>query len=111
MYKCENGRASKMSHTFKDDGGIIQDAYRIEFIKEHLKWLLKAVEEGANCKGYMLWAFTDNVSPMNAFKNWYGLVEINLDDNRNRTLKKSAYWYKKVIRNRVIVVKDDTVFK
>ncbi len=23
----------------------------------------------------MLWAFTDNVSPMNAFKNRYGLIE------------------------------------
>ncbi|WP_340373488.1 glycoside hydrolase family 1 protein [Peribacillus sp. FSL E2-0218] len=108
---AENGMGVENEYTFKDNQQIIQDDYRIEFIGEHLKWLIKAVDEGANCKGYMLWAFTDNVSPMNAFKNRYGLVEINLDDDRNRTLKKSAYWYKDVIQNRVIVVKDETVFK
>jgi beta-glucosidase len=37
------------------------------------------------------------VSPANAFKNRYGLVEIDLEDNRNRHLKKSAYFYKKTI--------------
>lgn len=84
---AENGMGVENEYTFKDNQQIIQDDYRIEFIGEHLKWLIKAVDEGANCKGYMLWAFTDNVSPMNAFKNRYGLVEINLDDDRNRTLK------------------------
>ena len=67
-----------------------------------LDWLLRGVTEGSNCKGYMLWAFTDNVSPMNAFKNRYGLVEIDLEDNRNRRLKKSAYFYKEIIENVVL---------
>lgn len=48
----------------------------------------------------MLWAFTDNVSPMNAFKNRYGLVRIELNDERTRSLKKSAYWYKDIINKR-----------
>lgn len=48
----------------------------------------------------MLWAFTDNVSPMNAFKNRYGLVEIQLEENRNRVLKKSADFYRNIIENR-----------
>lgn len=86
---AENGMGVENEARYKDDEGRIQDDYRIEFISEHMKWLLKAVEEGSNCKGYMLWAFTDNVSPMNAFKNRYGLVEINLEDNRNRKKKVS----------------------
>ncbi|QTM99144.1 family 1 glycosylhydrolase [Sediminibacillus dalangtanensis] len=97
---AENGMGVEKEQRFKNKDGMIEDDYRIEFISDHLKWLLKAVEEGVNCRGYMLWAFSDNVSPMNAFKNRYGLVEINLEDNRNRRLKKSAYWYQKLIAER-----------
>ncbi|MEI2463024.1 glycoside hydrolase family 1 protein [Niallia taxi] len=108
---AENGMGVENEARYKDDEGRIQDDYRIEFISEHMKWLLKAVEEGSNCKGYMLWAFTDNVSPMNAFKNRYGLVEINLEDNRSRKKKKSALWYKSIIANRALEVEDDDIVK
>lgn len=36
---------------FRDEQGIIQDDYRIEFIKEHLKWIHRAIQEGSNVKG------------------------------------------------------------
>lgn len=108
---AENGMGVENEHRFKNEENIIQDDYRIDFISEHLKWLLKAVEEGVNCTGYMLWAFSDCVSPMNAFKNRYGLVEINLADNRNRSLKKSAYWYKQVIETREFDAKNDAINK
>ncbi|MGF7397493.1 glycoside hydrolase family 1 protein [Thermoanaerobacterium thermosaccharolyticum] len=104
----ENGMGIENEQNFKNEDGVIQDDYRIEFISDHLRWLLKAIEEGSNCKGYMLWAFTDNVSPQNAFKNRYGLVEIDLDDNRNRRIKKSGYWYKEVLKNRYFEYKDFT---
>lgn len=108
---AENGMGVENEFRFKNENGIIQDDYRIEFISEHLKWLLLGVDQGSNCTGYMLWAFTDNVSPMNAFKNRYGLVEINLEEKRNRKLKKSAYWYKDLIENRELLVKNDDLFK
>lgn len=108
---AENGMGVEQEWRYKNEEGSIQDDYRIEFIAEHMKWLLKAVDEGSNCKGYMLWAFTDNVSPMNAFKNRYGLVEINLDDNRNRQMKKSARWYQSIIANRTLEAADDDLVK
>jgi beta-glucosidase len=46
----------------------------------------------------MLWAFTDNVSPMNAFKNRYGLIEIDLQNHRARRPKASASWFRKLAR-------------
>lgn len=108
---AENGMGVEQEWRYKNEDGSIQDDYRIEFIAEHMKWLLKAVEEGSNCKGYMLWAFTDNVSPMNAFKNRYGLVEINLEDNRNRQMKKSAFWYQSIIAKRTLEAADDNLIK
>lgn len=98
----ENGMGIENENQFRDESNIIQDDYRINFIQENLHWLIKAVNEGCNCEGYMLWAFTDCVSPMNAFKNRYGLVEIDLDNNLNRKIKKSGQWYKTLIANRTI---------
>ena len=93
-FVAENGMGIEDEAQFKDASGEIQDDYRIAFIAEHLYQTLKAREAGANCQGYMLWAFTDNVSPMNAFKNRYGLIEIDLNNQRQRRMKKSAYWYR-----------------
>ncbi|WP_153049442.1 family 1 glycosylhydrolase, partial [Streptococcus suis] len=54
----ENGMGVEGEEAFKEDG-YIQDDYRIEFIQDHLIELHRAIQEGANCKGYMLWTFID----------------------------------------------------
>ena len=92
----ENGMGVQNEERFINKDGMIEDDYRIEFIKEHLEWLHKAMEEGSNCQGYHLWTFVDNWSWTNAYKNRYGYVSLDLK-TRNRTIKKSGYWIKKVI--------------
>ena len=92
---------------FRNRDGVIDDTYRIDFISEHLYYALLAHEEGANCHGYMLWAFTDNVSPMNAFKNRYGLIEIDLENNRARRAKTSASWFRQLRDERVLTLSVD----
>jgi 6-phospho-beta-glucosidase len=92
----ENGMGVEGEEKFRDEKGIIQDDYRIEFIQEHLKWVHKAIQEGSNVKGYHLWTFMDNWSWSNAYKNRYGFVSVNLDKNGERTIKKSGQWFKTV---------------
>lgn len=94
----ENGMGVSDEFQNKDNSGMVQDDYRIDFVADHLRWLLKAVAEGSNCFGYLMWSFTDNVSPYNAFKNRYGFVEIDLDNKRERRVKKSGHWIHEVIR-------------
>lgn len=96
-YISENGMGVENEDRFIKDG-IIQDDYRIDFIKSHLKWLYKAIQEGSNVKGYHIWTLMDNWSWMNAYKNRYGLVSVDLKTQK-RTPKKSAYWMKKVCEN------------
>lgn len=95
----ENGMGVEGEERFRDENGMIHDDYRIEFIREHLKWVHKAIQEGANVKGYHLWTFMDNWSWTNAYKNRYGLVAVDLENNRKRTIKKSGYWFKKLAEN------------
>lgn len=95
----ENGMGVEGEERFRDENGMIQDEYRIEFISEHLTWIHKAMEEGSNVLGYHMWTFMDNWSWSNAYKNRYGFVSVNLDKDAERTIKKSGYWIKEVAQN------------
>lgn len=90
----ENGMGVENESRFIEDGEI-NDTYRIEFVKSHLIWLNKAISEGANCKGYHMWTFMDNWSWMNAYKNRYGFVSVDIN-TMERTIKQSGKWFKEV---------------
>lgn len=105
----ENGMGVMKEGRFRNGDGMIEDDYRIDFIRRHLAWTLRAVEDGANCRGYLLWAFTDCVSPMNAFKNRYGLIEIDLGNDRARRMKKSGIFYRELSEQRVLMVEEREV--
>lgn len=91
----ENGIGIEGEERYRNQDGMIEDDYRIEFLKSHLQYALKAREEGCNCHGYLIWSFVDNLSAINAFKNRYGLLELDLKTQK-RKLKKSAIWFKKI---------------
>ncbi|MGL5254648.1 MAG: glycoside hydrolase family 1 protein [Brevinema sp.] len=96
----ENGMGVENEERFRNTEGYIEDNYRIEFIKDHLSLVNKAISEGCACKGYHLWTFVDNWSWQNAYKNRYGYVELNLGQNNKRIIKKSGHWLKETIKNR-----------
>lgn len=78
--------------------GVIADDYRIDFIREHLEWLHKAIEEGSNCFGYHLWTPIDCWSWSNAYKNRYGLIALDLVTQK-KTIKKSGRWFRALAEN------------
>ncbi|WYQ42902.1 glycoside hydrolase family 1 protein [Bacillus sp. FSL W7-1321] len=93
-FVSENGMGVQNEERFMENGQI-QDKYRIEFIKGHLKWLHQAIQEGCNVRGYHLWTFMDNWSWTNAYKNRYGFISVDVQTQK-RTPKKSAEWIKAV---------------
>lgn len=94
-FVSENGMGVSREERFMDKNGVVQDDYRINFIRNHLKWLHQGIEEGSNCKGYFLWTAIDCWSWMNAYRNRYGLIRDDIHTQK-KTLKKSAYWYRKL---------------
>ncbi|MFV8313456.1 glycoside hydrolase family 1 protein [Aerococcus urinaeequi] len=92
----ENGMGVEGEAKFKNADGMIEDDYRIDFLKGHLTYVHQAIEKGCNVKGYHLWTCMDNWSWMNAYKNRYGLISVDLDNDKKRTIKKSGYWFKEV---------------
>lgn len=98
-YISENGMGIMDEEQFMDEHGQVQDDYRIEFIKEHLKQLHKAITEGANCFGYHLWSPFDCWSWSNAYKNRYGLLRVDIKNQCKITMKKSGIWFRELSEN------------
>lgn len=97
-YISENGMGVENETRFIADDGQVKDHYRIDFIREHLKWVHRAISEGSQCHGYHLWTFIDNWSWMNAYKNRYGFISLDLD-SQVRTVKQSGEWFAEVSVN------------
>ncbi len=88
----ENGMGVANEERFMNEDNQICDNYRINFIKDHLAYTYKAIQEGCNIKGYHLWTFIDCWSWINAYKNRYGLISLDLTTG-SRTIKKSGEFF------------------
>ena len=96
-FVSENGIGIEGEEKFIENG-MVQDQYRIDFLKEHLRHLHRGMEEGSNCLGYHMWTFIDCWSWINAYKNRYGFYRLDYD-TQERTVKKSGLWFRDVIDN------------
>lgn len=94
-FVSENGMGVSNEERYLNDDGMIEDDYRIQFIKEHLYWLNKAMDEGSNCLGYHLWTPLDCWSWLNAYRNRYGLISNDIR-TQDKTLKKSGHWFREL---------------
>ncbi|KAF1291739.1 glycoside hydrolase family 1 protein [Candidatus Enterococcus leclercqii] len=92
----ENGMGVEGEARFKNADGVIEDDYRIDFIKDHLRYVHQAIEEGTDCRGFHMWTCMDNWSWTNAYKNRYGFISVDLDHEGARKIKKSGRWFKTV---------------
>lgn len=95
-YISENGMGVEGEERYVNAKGQIEDDYRIAFVKDHLRYLHQAIQEGSNCLGYHMWTCMDNWSWTNAYKNRYGLIAVDLDKEGKRTIKKSGYFFKEL---------------
>ena len=87
-----------------EEDGCINDDYRIDYLREHIKEMKIAVEEGIELLGYTPWGCIDLVSASTGeMKKRYGFIYVDKDNEGNGTLKrskkKSFNWYKEVIKS------------
>lgn len=102
LFIVENGLGEKDQ---LDDNDVINDDYRINFLNDHIKQVLKAMNDDfVDVIGYATWGPIDLISVgTGEMKKRYGFIYVDLDNRGNGTLKrikkKSFYWYKEVINS------------
>lgn len=104
MSECGIGVSNEDRYLNRD--GLIEDDYRIQFIQEHLYWLHKAIDEGANCYGFHLWTPIDCFSWRNSYRNRYGLISVNIHTQK-KCLKKSAYFFKNLAEKSILELSEE----
>ncbi len=104
IFVVENGLGAK-DQLEKDEKGqvVIQDSYRIDYMKEHIIQMYEAMKDGVELMGYTSWGIIDLVSnTSNQMSKRYGLIYVDRNDDGSGSLKrykkKSFDWYKEVIR-------------
>ena len=93
IYITENGLADA------------DDKLRPEFIREHLKYIYQAINEGIDIRGYFYWSLLDNFEfvEMRGFWPRFGLVEIDYK-TQERKIRPSALVYAEICKNNKIVL-------
>lgn len=99
LFLVENGLGAKDEI---NPQGEIEDDYRISYLREHIKAMGEAIDDGIPVIGYTSWGCIDLVSASTGeMSKRYGFIYVDRDDQGRGTLarkkKKSFYWYKKVI--------------
>jgi len=80
----------------------VNDTYRIEYLRDHILAMKKAIRNGVDLFGYTWWGPIDLVSNGSGqMSKRYGFIYVDRNDTGEGTLKRyrkqSFYWYKKVI--------------
>lgn len=74
------------------------DSKRADFIKEHLKYVHKAMKEGVNVAGYSHWSLLDNFEWAEGWAPKFGLFEMDRE-TFERKPRPSARVYSKIVKN------------
>ncbi|MBQ1508742.1 MAG: family 1 glycosylhydrolase [Erysipelotrichaceae bacterium] len=84
-------------HSARYGRRLPDDRVRIRFLDDTLRYLRKAMEDGAEVLGYQHWSLMDNFEWAEGYGPRFGLIYVDYP-TQERTLKQSARHYREIIR-------------
>lgn len=78
------------------------DTERWDFLKEHLKSIHRAMEQGAPVMGYLYWSLLDNFEWAHGYSPRFGLIEMDYATQK-RTVRESAKKYAEVCKTGMLL--------
>ena len=112
LFIVENGLGA---YDNVDADGSVHDDYRIGYLRDHLKAMVEAIEDGVDVIGYTSWGCIDLVSASTGeYSKRYGFIYVDKHDDGSGTLERSRkdsfFWYQDVIQtNGASLFEDETV--
>jgi beta-glucosidase len=93
IYVTESGASFD---DYVDPNGEVIDSARVAYFSDYLTAAGKAIQDGANLKGYFAWSFLDNFEWAEGYSKRFGLVYVDYR-TQERIPKASAQWYRRLI--------------
>lgn len=92
LYVTENG----MAWDDKIENGAVFDPERIKFVSDHFMATKRAIDDGANVKGFFYWSLLDNYEWAFGYEKRFGMIHVDFD-TLERTPKASYHALKSAI--------------
>jgi beta-glucosidase len=80
-----------------DADGRVRDNERIDYYKGYIGQVGRAIDEGADVRGYYTWTLLDNFEWTFGYSQRFGVVYVDFEDGQKRYVKDSGYWYRDLI--------------
>lgn len=81
--------------------GRVRDTRRIEFYAGYIDAVHRAIQAGADVRGYHAWSLLDNFEWGEGYEQRFGIVWVDFPTGK-RTLKDSGRWYGRVARENAL---------
>src|SRR5690606_26559579 len=95
----ENGAAFPDVVTQDDDGQHVHDELRIDYLSRHFGAAKRAMDQGVDLRGYLVWSLMDNFEWGYGFSKRFGIVRVNYETGE-RLPKDSAFWVRDQIQRK-----------
>ena len=92
IYVTENGA----SYPDVVEDGAVNDDQRASYLRRYIGQVGRAIQEGADVRGYYAWSLLDNFEWTFGYSQRFGIVYVDYPTQR-RITKKSGYWYRDLI--------------
>jgi beta-glucosidase len=103
LYVTENGAAFPDPSTV--DTEELEDPLRVAYLREHIRAVGAAIDQGVDVRGYFVWSLLDNFEWALGYAKRFGIVHVDFATQR-RTRKASARYYAGVIASKGTVLGD-----
>lgn len=90
----ENGTAN---NDWVGVDGKVEDPKRIDFFKQYLAQVRRAMDDGVPVTGYYVWSLTDNFEWAWGLARRFGLIYVDYKTQK-RTVKESGKWFAQLIK-------------
>lgn len=94
LYITENGAGFQGESPGPE--GRVEDTERLLYLQGHLEMCHRAISDGIDLRGYLVWSLLDNFEWGFGYAMRFGIVRCDFD-TLERTPKKSALWLRRVI--------------
>ena len=88
---------------YDQENGPIPDTRRIDWYRQVLAELARAIADGAQVRAYHAWSLLDNFQWAEGYTERYGLIYTDFR-NQKRTVKDSGLWYSRVAASNTLEV-------